>query len=226
MGSEMCIRDSITGVGSASIHKSLYGLPCETAGEFDCIGRGGLWLSNLPEALVVSMGTGTALVHATRGKPAEYLGGTGVGGGTLAGLSRMLLGMDNLSHVEALAASGDLRNIDLRVSDISGNESLPGMRGDMTAANFGRISDLASKSDIALGILNMVFETIGMCAYFAARSFGLDTIVLTGNLATAPQAASTFSILSDMFHMRFLIPQRAQFGPVIGAALIAAQKPE
>ena len=32
--------------------------------EFVSTGRGGLYLTGLPEAVIVSMGTGTALVHA------------------------------------------------------------------------------------------------------------------------------------------------------------------
>ncbi len=79
---------SITGVGSKYITKPLYSLPCENVPEFRCIGLGGLYLSGLDEVIVVSMGTGTALVHARRDGEIEYLGGTGVGGGTLVGLSK------------------------------------------------------------------------------------------------------------------------------------------
>lgn len=81
----------ITGVGSSYIKKPIYGLPLTKAVEFDCVGRGGLYLSGLSEAIVISMGTGTALVHAKKssdGITTAYLGGTGVGGGTLIGLSK------------------------------------------------------------------------------------------------------------------------------------------
>ena len=75
----------ITGVGSSHVSRPLYSLPCETVPEFRCIGLGGLYLSGLDRAITVSMGTGTAIVKAERGKPVEYLGGTGIGGGTLIG---------------------------------------------------------------------------------------------------------------------------------------------
>lgn len=106
----------ITGVGSSYINKDIFGLPCEIRPEFDCIGKGGLWLSGLDEAIVVSMGTGTAMVYSKRGVAPVYLGGTGVGGGTLVGLSRMLLGTDNTEHIFSLA--GNRRHFQYRPSDI------------------------------------------------------------------------------------------------------------
>jgi type II pantothenate kinase len=50
----------ITGVGSSFISQDIYGIPTQPVGEFEAIGRGGLYLSGLEEAVVVSMGTGTA----------------------------------------------------------------------------------------------------------------------------------------------------------------------
>ncbi len=214
-------RVIMTGVGSSFISAPIYGLPCESRPEFECVGRGGLYLSALEEAIVVSMGTGTALVHARHPDTQAYLGGTGVGGGTMMGLSKLLLGMDTVEHIVDLAKDGDLNLIDLRMHDMTRKDILPGMPGDLTTANFGKISDLAKESDIALGILNMVFETIGMMAIFASRNKNLSNIVLTGNLTTIPQAKPLFDNMSKMFHCNFIIPKDAQFGPVIGAALSA-----
>ncbi len=212
-------RVMITGVGSSYINKDIFGLPCEIRPEFDCIGKGGLWLSGLDEAIVVSMGTGTAMVYSKRGIAPVYLGGTGVGGGTLVGLSRMLLGTDNTEHIFSLAETGDISNIDLRISDMTIRDILPGMPGNMTAANFGNVDDLASINDKALGLINMVFETIGMCAIFASRAYNLRDIVLTGNLTRAPIAKKTFDTLNKMFGVNFIIPENSFFSTVIGAAL-------
>lgn len=209
----------VTGVGSTYLDKPLYGVKCTHVPEFRCIGLGGLYLSGLPEAIVVSMGTGTALVYAADGRDTVYLGGTGVGGGTLIGLSKMLLGMDNVNHIVELAAKGDLNKVDLRIKDITNKDILPGLPDVMTAANFGKLSDLADKPDIALGIINMVFETIGMMAIFSARSHNTRDIVLTGNLTNVPQAASIFSNLNSMFNVNFQIPVNSQYGTVIGSAL-------
>ena len=209
---------SVTGVGAKYITKPLYGLPCETVPEFKSIGLGGLYLSELDDVIVVSMGTGTALVHAIRDGEIEYLGGTGVGGGTLSGLSKKLIGIDSVRHLSELAESGDLDRIDLRIKDITA-ASYSTLPENMTAANFGKISEFATKEDLALGLINMIFETIGMMAVFNSRMHKTRSIVLTGNLTQIPQAKGTFQTLSDMFDVNFIIPDRAQYATVIGAAL-------
>ena len=209
----------VTGVGSAKVTKPIYGLECQNVPEFDCIGLGGLYLSGLDEAIVVSLGTGTALIHARRGEPMEYLGGTGVGGGTLIGLSKKMLGLSDIVHIQELAEGGDLNNIDWRIRHISKKDILPGAPDMLTAANFGNVSEIASKADVALGIINMVFETIAMVARFAAKAYGLRDIVLTGNLTTLSQAPAIFAGLNAMFDLNFIIPHNSQFVTVIGAAL-------
>lgn len=149
----------------------------------------------------------------------RYLGGTGVGGGTLVGLSKKMLNMDNVNHVAELARGGDLDKVDLKIKDITKSDIVPGFGDIMTASNFGSVSDLATKADIALGIINMVFETIGMMSIFAARNFGIRDIVLTGNLSGVEQAPQVFGTLNKMFDMNFIIPENSAFGTVIGAAL-------
>lgn len=213
-------RVMMTGVGSSYIKKELYGLPSSRVKEFDGIGKGGLYLSGLEEALVVSMGTGTALVHAKRGGKMEYLGGTGVGGGSLIGLAKLLVGAENIEHIAELAEGGDLSNVDLRIKDITSPDALEALSRDLTASNFGNISDLASKNDIALGVMNMVFETVAMVALFAARSVGVKDIVLTGNVTQLECCQRKFEELSGMgYGVRYIIPEYSRFATVIGAAL-------
>ena len=215
-------RVMMTGAGSGFVTSPIFSLECRSVTEFKCIGLGGLYLSGLDEAIVVSMGTGTAIIHARRtpdGAVTDYLGGTGVGGGTLVGLSRKLINIDNIAHIEQLCEGGDLSKVDLRVRDISQEGQFTGLNDNLTASNFGNLSDLASRSDIALGIVNMVSETVAMMAIFAARNFGLKNIVLTGNLTTMNPVRRTVEGLQKPFGVNFIIPELSQYGTVIGAAL-------
>ncbi len=216
-------RVMMTGVGSAFAEKPLYeGLDCRIVPEFNSVGLGGLYLSGLDEAIVVSMGTGTALIHAKKegdDTAIRYLGGTGVGGGTLIGLSKQMLGIDTVEHIEQLCEGGDLSKIDLRIGDLSTKNMYPNMSYELTASNFGKLSDIANKHDVALGIVNMVGETIGMLAVFAARNHGLDRVVLTGNLTTLAPIRAVFRSMEALFGIHFIIPENAQYGTVIGAAL-------
>ena len=208
----------MTGVGSSYLKREMYGLPTVSVPEFDSIGRGGLYLSGLDNCLVVSMGTGTAIVHATKDK-IEYLGGTGVGGGSLIGLSKLMTGAETVEHIVELAKEGDLSKIDLRIGDISASK-LGSVPSELTAANFGNVSDLAQREDIAKGIMNLVYETVGMCAIFAARSRGVEEIVLTGNLTQFEFCREKFEDFNRMYEgIHFSIPDRAQFATVIGTAL-------
>ena len=72
---------------------------------------------------------------------------------------------------------------------------------------------------VRFGIINMVFESVGMLAVFAARSKGVKDIVLTGNLTRLPQAPSVAEIFCTMFGLNLVIPNNAEFATVIGAAL-------
>ncbi len=209
----------VTGVGATFLEKGIYSLKCDKVSEFKSIGRGGLYLSGLDRALIASLGTGSACVYADRDGNIEYLGGTGVGGGTLMGLSRLMLGMDNINHIYKLAEEGDLNKIDLRIKNITKKDDFSALEPELTVANFGKISDIAERSDIALGILNMVFETVGTTAIFAARTKNIKDIVLTGNLTTIPQAKEIFANVGRMLGANFIIPKYSQYGTVIGAAL-------
>ena len=213
----------ITGVGSTYISGDIYGIRTVHVDEFAAIGRGGLYLSALDEAIVVSMGTGTAMVYAKE-KTAEYLGGTGVGGGTLLGLSGAILRMRNAEQISELAQSGNLENIDLKINDITSKNIIPTLSAQATASNFGKVSDTASNSDYVLGIINMICETIGMMAVFAARAKKITSIVLTGNLSTLEQSPRLYSGMGIMFGMDFIIPENSEYATVIGAALLYFDK--
>ena len=214
----------VTGVGSTYLDKGIYGLKCHHVAEFDCVAAGGLYLSGLDRAVITSLGTGTACVYADRSGTVEYMGGTGVGGGTLVGLSRLTLGMDNIMNICNLAEGGDLDKVDLRIKHITKKDSRLNLQSELTVSNFGMMSEIAEKADIALGIINMVFETVGTLSVFASKNHGRCDIVLTGNLTVVPQAEPVFKNIGDMLGANFIIPQYSQFGTVIGAALLGRVK--
>ena len=51
----------------------------------------------------------------------KHIGGIGIGGGTLQGLSRLLLKTDDIKQVAALAEEGDLSHINVLIKDICAN---------------------------------------------------------------------------------------------------------
>ncbi len=214
-------RIMVTGVGSSYITTRLYGIPTGKVDEFRAIGMGGLKLSGLTNAIIVSMGTGTALVKAdTSG--VRHMGGTGIGGGTLLGLSNRMLNVRDFNDLIDTAQGGNLAHIDLTIGDIS-HDPLIGLPAETTASNFGKLSDLASKEDVAMGIINLVFQTIGMLAIFATRIDHTNDVVLTGNLTNVPQAQSIFKQLSELFAVNLITPPNAEYATAAGAAICYAE---
>lgn len=213
-------RIMITGAGSSFVTEKIYGIPTGKVDEFRAIGAGGLFLSKLQKAMIVSMGTGTAFVMAD-GNTVKHMGGSGVGGGTLLGLSYKMLNIRNFDDLIETAKTGSLSNIDLSIGDIT-QDILKGLPPEITASNFGKISDLASKSDTALGIINLVFETIGMLSIFATKIHNISDIVLTGNLVNVPQSHDIFKILSELHGVNFHIPDKAEYATAGGAAICFA----
>lgn len=212
----------MTGVGSSYVRRDLYGIECLRVPEFDCIGKGGIYLSGLDNAVVVSMGTGTAIVHAKGNGEMKYLGGTGVGGGTLLGLSKLLVGAADIGHISEFVDNGDLGRIDLRIKEMTASGTQPVINADMTAANFGNVSDIATKADIAKGISNLVYETVGMVSIFASRSVGATDIVLTGNLTRLSSCVKKFEEFNHLgYGVRFVVPKLAEFSTAIGCAISA-----
>jgi type II pantothenate kinase len=148
----------------------------------------------------------------------EHIGGIGVGGGTLAGLARIMLNTSDIAQVAALAKKGNDRNIDLTIGDIS-PQPLPGLPMDTTASNFARAQSDASKEDIAAGIIKMVLQSIGSAAWLASLGSDIHDFVLIGNLSLLPQCKEVFPALEKLYDIRFHIPKYSQYCTAIGAAL-------
>lgn len=205
----------LTGVGASFLEEDLYGIPTRKIPEIEAIGRGGLELSGLKEALVVSMGTGTAFVRASE-SGMVHIGGTGVGGGTLTGLSSLLLQEDALSGIAELADLGNIMNVDLLIKDIS-KDTIPTLPPDLTVSNFGKIKQDAGREDLALGLLNMIYQVVGMLAVFACRNDSVREVVLVGTLSKVPQAKAVFDRIGNLFHLNFIFPENASYAVAIGA---------
>lgn len=207
----------LTGVGSAYINEPVYGLPTSKAEEFIADGLGARYETNQDRMIVVSMGTGTSIVQCDDDK-IEHIGGIGIGGGTLQGLSRLLLNTDDIKQLSMLAANGDLSRINVLISDISANP-LPGLPMDAIASLFGNAKSNASREDIALGLIWMVLQSICSASILSSLGSGIKDFVMIGNLTLLPQCQRVFPATERLYGVKFRIPQYSEFCTAIGAAL-------
>ena len=163
------------------------------------------------------MGTGTAFVRADK-QGIRHIGGSGVGGGTVLGLCGQLCNARSFDTVVEMAHEGDLKKVDLHISDISTGE-ISTLAPEVTASNFGKMSDGFSEKDLARGVLNMVFQTIGMLAVFACRNDNVKDVILTGTLSTVPCAKTLFKQVERLYKIKFIIPEHSIYATATGAAL-------
>ncbi len=205
-----------TGGGARLLGDDLLGVPVRKIPEITAIGVGGSTLAGRREALVVSMGTGTAIV-SVKGNDINHVSGTGVGGGTLLGLSKHLLNVARLETLEQMAERGDLSRIDLTVGDLAGGP-VGNLPADATASNFGKLPSDASPEDKARALVNMIAEVIVVLSVSAARASGLRDIVLTGKLVRVKPFIDRIQATRALFDLNFVIPQHAEFATAIGAA--------
>ena len=207
----------ITGVGAAYVNTPIYGLPTDKTEEFIADGLGARYESDLERMIVVSMGTGTSLVQCDE-DGIRHIAGIGIGGGTLAGLSRVLLQTDDVKQVSSLAMRGDISNINLLIGDISPNP-LPGLPKNATASLFGNAASNASREDIAVGIIYTVLQAIGSATILSSLRSGIREFVLIGNLTLLPQCKEVFPSMEKLYKVHFNIPKYSEFCTAIGAAL-------
>ncbi|MCX8073027.1 MAG: pantothenate kinase [Candidatus Binatia bacterium] len=205
-----------TGGGARHLGTNLLGIPVHKVPEIIAIGVGGASLAGKERALVVSLGTGTAMVSVEHDR-VEHVGGTGVGGGTLLGLAKHLLQISRLETLERLAAGGDLSHVDLTVGDIAGGP-VGRLPAHATASNFGKLGADARAEDKARGLINMIAEVIVSLSVLAARACGQREIVLTGKLLRVRPFVERVLATSGLFDCEFLVPPHAEYATAIGAA--------
>ena len=207
----------LTGVGAAYVKNDVYGVNTSRCDEFIADALGARYESHLDPAIVVSMGTGTSFVMCD-GEDISHIGGIGIGGGTLQGLSRLLLNTGDIRQVSELAMQGDISHVNLLIGDISA-QPLPGLPMNATASLFARAQSNASQEDIAAGLINMVLQTIGSASVLASQGTDCRDMVLIGQLTLLPQCRDIFPNFEQLYGVRFHIPKFSQYCTAIGAAL-------
>ena len=211
----------ITGAGASRIVRTesegLFGVDTRRVDEIIAIGIGGMFQSGKDNIIIANVGTGTAVIEA-RKDTITHLGGSGVGGGTILGLAKKMLSTSNFSGILEMAETGNLNQVDLSLDDIMDTD-ISFLNKDSTASNFGKMNDNVKSEDIALGILNMVYQTIGMLSVFAARSRSLNDVIVTGSGSNNPVGKRILMGIAKMYGVTFGFPENAEYVTAIGAGL-------
>ena len=214
-----------TGVSAAAFDFSLLesSAPVTSVLEMQSLAAGADYLTSPGDKLTVSVGTGTAFV-LTLGGQSRHIGGSAFGGGALQGLCRRILGCEPGQRFNELMLGGDLANVDLLMSELP--SCPPSLDPKLTAANLAKTGPSTSDADWALGLLNLVLQTIGSMAYLAASGYGVKTVVITGGPTATPCAKQILEPFSAAYGMNFIVPDHAECAAAIGAATLLSAAEE
>lgn len=190
--------------------------------EVRAIGRGGLALARVDRGLVTSAGSGTAVVSADP-DGARHITGSGVGGGTLVGLGRMLLGITDPHELDRLARAGSPTGLNLTIREILGG-AIGTLPPDTTAVNFGRVARHpvdATPADTAAALVNMVGQVIAIIAVNAARATQQEHIIIVGHLSDLQSVRETFALVGQFYGATLQVPEFGGYATATGALLEA-----
>ena len=211
----------ITGMGSKQVDKPVYGCPTYKVDEFQATGTGGYYLTDKKEVIVVSMGTGSFYVKVTETEM-KHLGGVGLGGGTICGLSAVALNTDDIHEIAALSRRGDVAQIDLRIGDLA-KEKLPGLNLDVTASNFAKADAQSNPEDVAAGIVHMVIENICQTGILASAQTGIKDYILIGGLTKFFECQKIIEAFKSLWDVEITIPKYSDYATAIGAVIAGSE---
>ena len=111
--------------------------------------------SNMYPWILVSIGSGVSIIKATSQDSYERVGGTMIGGGTLMGLSNLLIQVNDFNQIQEFSKAGDNSVVDTWVKDLydSGFENL---EKDTIASSFGKVSILAKSKNSSLKMFEIL----------------------------------------------------------------------
>jgi type II pantothenate kinase len=187
--------------------------------EFEAAAAGLRRLSGETHFTAAVIGTGTPFLRVTPDS-VTHIGGTGVGGGTVTGLCKLLTGIDDFDVLLSLNKDGNAANVDLMLRDAvpvgTATDLLP---DNVTAANFGNIKPSANNADKISAVFTLVFQTVFVMAALAAKEN--EKIVVGGSLSLLPEAKKTAEAVGAMHGKTFLFPEDREYAGALGAALCA-----
>lgn len=154
--------------------------------------------------LIVNIGSGISMVKMSANFDYERVFGSMVGGGTLMGLSNMLLGIDNFESLLELSKKGDNSKVDMMVKDLYGDSANKyGLEANAISCSFGKVAEAVAvrrnkafehspevtidqaedyqDADIARALVVMIAGNIAHLAALCARIHKVKKVMFTGN---------------------------------------------
>ena len=214
----------VTGGRYRELPAMLDGHPLHKVDEMCALGWGGLVAAGLQAGLVVSAGTGTAIV-AAREDQVKHVTGSAVGGGTLLGLSKLILDTADVEQVDRLALSGDAGAVDIMLSEAVGGK-VGRLPAHANAVNLGKLSKGGNfkPEDLAAGLVRLVAQVIAVIAINAADAAGMEEIILIGHMMDMASVRREIELVGEFYQRSFVLPENPGFATALGVLTGLKQK--
>lgn len=213
----------VTGGRYRDLPEELDGYQVRKVDEMQALGLGGLALAKLDTGLVVSAGTGVAMVAARAGT-VQHVTGSAVGGGTLLGLARLILGTSDALEIDRLALKGDASKVDIMLTEAVGGE-IGRLPANANAVNLGKLdqSDDFTRENLAAGLVRLVAQVIAVIAINAANAADVSDIIMVGHLMDLQSIRKEVDLVGEFYNQSFIVPENPGFGTAIGVLEVLKQ---
>ncbi len=210
------MRIGVTGGRYRDLPDEVDGFSIKKVDEMQALGLGGLALAQMDAGLVVSAGTGAAMV-AARPSGIEHVTGSAVGGGTLLGLSKLILQTADVAEIDRLAMEGDASAVDIMLNEAVGGQ-VGRLPAEANAVNLGKLDrdNGFSRENLAAGLVRLVAQVISVIAINAANAFDLEAIIMVGHLMDLQSIRKEVNLVGSFYQKTFTVPEDPGFGTVMG----------
>ena len=209
---------AVTGGKSANLNNTFKDIPIFKVNEVEAIGLGAknLYSINDKKFVVISAGTGTGCVFYD-GKNYHYLGGISIGGGTLQGLSSLLISTSDINEIEKLSNKGNRKNVDHLIGEVVND--IGSLNPNVTASNFAKAKVVKNNNpkDIAASLTNMIGEVIGTTSYLNAMLAGVDKVYFLGRLSLSEAIKEAINQRLKLANINGIYKENREYGNVLGA---------
>ena len=171
----------VTGGKHEALGSSYEGIEIKHYNEVDAIVKGAINTFRPKEEkfMVMSLGSGSACAIFNEGN-IFHAGGTGLGGGTIRGLSKLIIGEDDPKIINSLSSKGKKEKVDLLLKDVISGP-IGNLPESASAVNFGKIDySECNKEDLSAGIISMVGQTILKTAITIASINDIKKVYVIG----------------------------------------------
>jgi len=177
---------------------------------------GASYLSNEESCYIVSIGTGTPIIKKNKNK-IKHIIGTGVGAGTILGLSKILSKDSKIETINAMSKKGEGAKLNMKISDIYIDKSF-NLPSNLTAGNFAKKNPKYNTNDLINALMQMVAESIASLIASNVKNKNMK-VVIVGGVNFYPIMIEYLKKTLDFYKIKYIFPKNGLYANCFGALI-------